>query len=96
MKRILKIFLAILLVIDIGALLFLVINSQFIVSYDKITGMMIDGFGRVLYPAPPLLQMAYIYDWPGLKWYAIDWVCGFALLYIAYLLFHGITYKKEK
>lgn len=95
-KRILKIFLVILLVIDIGAFLYLIINSQFIVGYDNATGMITDGFGRILYPAPPLLQMARIMDWPGLKWYVIDWVFSVTLIYIAGLSFHFITKKKTK
>ena len=96
MKRILKIFLSILLAVDIIAFLILLVNSQFIVGYDHVTGMVTDGFGRTLYPAPPLLQMAYIYDWPGPQWYAVDWICSVILLYIAGILLHFITKKKEK
>lgn len=94
MKKILKIFLSILLAVDIITFLILLVNSQFIVGQDPVTGMMTDGFGRILYPTPFLLQMASIMDWPGLFWYAIDWIVAAVLVTIASLLFHGITKRK--
>ena len=91
-----KTFLKILLAIDVLAIIIYQGCALFLVKYDTVTGVTTDGFGRVIVPAPALFRSAYlgIKEWAGLGWFALDTICSFVLLAIAYLLFSKITDKK--
>ena len=91
-----KLFLKTLLAIDVLAFVVYVVCSDFLVRYNSVTGVMTDGFGRVLVPAPALFRSSYlgVEEWAGLGWSAVDTICSFVLLGIAYLLFKKITDRK--
>ena len=82
--------------IDVLAIIIYQGCALFLVKYDTVTGVTTDGFGRVIVPAPALFRSAYlgIKEWAGLGWFALDTICSFVLLAIAYLLFSKITDKK--
>lgn len=89
-KLILKFF----LIIDIFAFLFLIILSQFFIRHDAVSGVNVDGFGRVLSRAPITLQSTGLMEeWAGLGWFLVDTVCALILIGIAYLLFKAINKK---
>ena len=91
-----KFFLKTLLVIDVLAIIIYQVCAIFLVRYDTVSGVMSDGFGRTLVPAPALFRSAYlgIKEWAGIGWFAVDTICSFVLLAVAYLLFSKITDKK--
>lgn len=91
-----KLFCKILLAIDVLAFLLLAIFSQFIKVFDAYTGVMTDGFGRVLSKTPPILRTAGIYEWAGSGWSAIDTIVAFALILIAVFFCEQITDKHKK
>ena len=85
----------ILLAIDVLAIIIYQVCALFLVRYDTVSGVVTDGFGRVLTKAPLLFQSQGLMEkWAGLGWFAVDTICSFALLIVAYLLFHKITDKK--
>ena len=91
-----KIFLKILLAIDVLTFIIYLVCAELLVKYNTVTGIVTDGFGRILVPAPALFRSKYlgIEEWAGLGWFAVDTICSFVLIIIAYLLYKGITNKK--
>ena len=91
-----KFLLKTLLAIDVLAIIIYQVCALFLVKYDTVSGVTTDGFGRVLVPAPALFSSPYlsIEEWAGLGWFAVDTICSFVLLIVAYLLFSEITDKK--
>lgn len=91
-----KLFLKILFAIDVLVILVYTVCAMFLVHYDSVTGVMTDGFGRVLVPAPALFASDFlgIEEWAGFGWFAVDTICSLVLLGIAYLLFTTITDRK--
>ena len=91
-----KLFLKILLAIDVLGLVIYEVCAMFLVHYNSVTGVMTDGFGRVLVPTPALFASSFlgIEEWAGFGWFAVDTICSFVLLGIAYLLFTAITDRK--
>ncbi len=87
-----KIFLKIILGIDVLAYIVYVVCSLFLVRYDTVSGITTDGFGRILTKAPLFFQSTGLMEeWAGLGWFVVDTVCAFVLIGIAYLLFSVIT-----
>ncbi len=91
-----KIFCIILLCLDVLTFLVLCILSQFIIKVDAVTGVTTDGFGRILSNTPWILRMAGMHEWPGVKWFIVDSICGWLLIGIAYILFMTIEGDREK
>ena len=90
-----KFLLKILLAIDVLAIIIYQVCALFLVKYDTVSGVTTDGFGRVLTKAPLIFQsQGLMEEWAGLGWFAIDTICSFVLLIVAYLLFSEITDKK--
>ena len=90
-----KLFLKILLAIDVLAFILYAVCALFLVKYDTVSGITTDGFGRVLTKAPLIFQsQGLMEEWAGLGWFAVDTICSFALIGIAYLLFCAITDRK--
>ncbi len=90
-----KIFCTILLVLDVLSFLILGFLSQFLIKVDDVTGLVTDGFGRILSDTPYLLQKVGLYEWAGIKWFIIDSICGWAMIAIAYFLFTAIWGNKD-
>lgn len=82
-----RIFLIVLLGIDVLTFAILSILSQFIVKVNTTTGEMCDGFGRVIMPAPMLVGGG---EWVGLKWFVIDTAVALLLIGIAICLYQII------
>lgn len=90
-----KIILKILLVADILAFIIYFVCSQLLVKYDTVSGVMTDGFDRVLTEAPLFFRVPGLAEeWAGLRWFVADAACAFVLIVIAYLLLSKITGKK--
>jgi hypothetical protein len=90
-----KIFLKILLAIDVLAIIAYQVCALFLVKYDTVLGITTDGFGRVLKKAPLIFRsQGLMEEWAGLGWFAVDMICSFVLFAVAYLLFTSITDRK--
>ena len=91
-----KLFLKILLAIDVLAFIIYAVCSLFLVKYNTVTGITTDGFGRILTKAPLIFySQGLMEEWAGLGWFAVDTICSFILIYVAYLLFKKITDKNN-
>lgn len=92
-----KLFLKILFVADVLAILFLVVCSLFFRRYDSVTGVVTDGFGRMLTEAPAFLQsQGLMENWAGFGWSLVDSVCALILIFIAAVLREAIWGKNKK
>ncbi len=92
MALIRKIICSILLIVDVAAFLYLAVMSKYIVQVDAGTGIVRDGFGRVLERAPIIFW--YVFDeWAGLQWFAVDSVVAIVLILLGYLFYNGIIKK---
>ena len=91
-----KLFLKILLVLDVLAFIIYSVCATMLTKYNSVTGVVTDGFGRVLVPAPALFRSSYlgIEEWAGFGWFIVDTICAIVLIFIAYLLYETITDKK--
>lgn len=86
-----KVFLKFLLGIDILVFAAYLICAEFLISYNAVTGVMSDGFGRELTEAPAIFSVIGLFkDWAGFGWFVVDTTVSFALICIAYLLFKAI------
>lgn len=91
-----KLVFKIMLVIDLLAFVVLSFCTQFITKYDSETGIITDGLGRVLTEAPRIFRaQGLLSEWAGVKWFAIDSVCAFVMLAVAYFLFLAIRDDKK-
>lgn len=86
-----KIFFKFLLVIDVLALVVFGVCSSLIERCHVATGVMTDGFGRILKPTPILVQFIfYMRNWAGFKWFITDTIIFWSLVFIGYILFQTI------
>ena len=90
-----KIFLKILFGIDVAVIVIYSVCATMLVRTDSATGIMTDGFGRVI-TEPPFLFRWYlcIGEWVGLGWFIIDTIVFWGLVAVAWLLFNAISEKK--
>ena len=83
--------------VDILAIVVYAVCSFFIVRYDAVAGVMTDGFGRAIIE-PPIFFKLYLHigEWVGLGWWIVDTVGFLVAISVAYVLYEGITEKKNK
>ena len=85
----------ILLGIDVLAIGIYAVFSQFLVKVDSVTGVMTDGFGRVI-SEPPFLFKWYLClgEWVGLGWFIVDMIGFWAAVIVAITLYNKIKNNK--
>ena len=89
-----KLILKILLVVDVLAFVAYFVCAEFLIKYDTRTGVVYDGFGRMLTEAPAVFSAAGLFkEWAGLGWLVVDTAASFILLYLAYVLYKAATKK---
>ena len=69
--------------------------SSLIVKYDVATGIASDGFGRTITEAPLYFRIPGVFDkWAGIGWLLFDTICGWILIWFAYILYKAFSNKK--
>lgn len=75
-------------------LIVLGINAYFITSFTG--GQLVDGFGRALYPGPPIMRLLGDPDWPGLRWFIIDMIIFWPSIILAiYMIVFGFKIRDD-
>lgn len=90
-----KLLLKILLAIDVLAIAIYAVLSHFLVKVDSVSGVMTDGFGRVI-SEPPIFFKWYlcIGEWIGLGWWIVDTIGFWAAVIVAITLYNKIKDSK--
>ena len=90
-----KLLFKILLGIDVLAIVIYAVFSHFLVKVDSVTGVMTDGFGRVI-SEPPFLFKWYLClgEWVGLGWFIVDMIGFWAAVIVAITLYNKIKNNK--
>ena len=87
-----KIILRLIFLVDVAAVIIYGVCSTLIEKCHIVTGVVTDGFGRILKPTPILVRyLLYMRNWAGFKWFVIDTVCFWALVIIGVIFYHSIT-----
>lgn len=81
----------ILLAIDVLAIAIYGVCSFLIVRYNAVTGVMTDGFGRVIIEPPVFFEWYLcIGEWVGLGWFIVDMIGFWVAVTVATILYKKI------
>lgn len=88
--------LKILFVLDVAAIAIGSVLSMFLTKYDSVTGIVTDGFGRVLIKTPWFLRRYVQAEmWAGIGWFAVDTVCFWVLVAVACIVYARLKDTKK-
>ena len=83
-------------IVIILVLIALGINDYFITSINE-TGQLVDGFGRPLYPGPPIMKLLGNSDWAGLRWFIVDTIIFWPSFILAiYMIVFGFKTRDKE